>query len=334
MYNKLIKSIGMVFALALLSACGGGGGGSGGGDVASLSGQFIDSSVEGVSYVAGGISGTTNANGRFSYRSGNNLTLSIGDIELGNGVARGVFTPLTLLDTADPSNATVVNIASFLQTLDDDGDPDNGILITQSVRTAAIGKTIDFAQSTTDFANDGNVQTVVAELTALTTAGARTLVSAAAAEAHLRSTLNDLLIAGVGVYSGNSVNRVFNCNDPDFNRTNKSTGSIEITSVDIIANGARFDGFGSFTLTVQGNTVREDFSIEAFSNTVDFSGALNGTIQASAYLNGDFQGSASSSYTGMVDGNSLTIVTPARLGENVGFGIVCDLSGSTLTLSM
>ena len=229
--------------------------------------------------------------------------------------------------TSDPANATVVNIASLLQTLDDDGDPTNGILIIQ-----AIGKTIDFAQTTTAFANDGNVQTVVAELTALTTAGARSLVSAAAAEAHLRSTLNDILNAGLGTYTGSSVNSVFNCTDSSFNRTNHSTGSITITSVNLNSNGATFTGNGSFNLTFQGSTVREDFTIGGGSNTVDFSGALNGIIDASAYLDGVFQGSESSSYTGMLDGVSLTIVTPARLNQDFGF-VACDLSGSRLTLS-
>ncbi len=200
------------------------------------------------------------------------------------------------------------------------------------MRTAAIGKTIDFAQSTTAFANDGNVQTVVAELTALTAAGARSLVSAAAAEAHLRSTLNDILNAGLGTYTGTSVNRVFNCTDPSFNRTNRSTGSITITSVTLNANGATFTGNGSFSLTESGITFREDFSIIGNGNTVDFSGALNGIIDASAYADGVFQGSDSSSYTGILDGNSLTIITPARLNVDFGF-VVCDLSGSTLALS-
>ena len=78
--------------------------------------------------------------------------------------------------------------------------------------------------------------------------------------------------------------------------------------------------------------VREDFSISGNSNTIDFSGSLNGTISASAFLNSVFQGSESSSYTGILDGDSLTIETPARLSQNFGF-TVCDLSGSSLALS-
>ena len=327
--STIIKFLLFTSFAVWLTACGGGGGDDK--DVI-LSGKFVDSPVQGANYAAGKKSGTTAADGGFRFESGNSLFLSIGDIQLGNGTARRIFTPLTLVNTANPSDATVVNIASFLQTLDDDGDPNNGILITQAVRTAAIGKTIDFAQSTTDFANDGNVQTVVAELTALTTAGARSLVSAAAAEAHLRSTLNDILNAGLGTYTGRSVNRVFNCDDSRYNRTNRSTGSITITSVSLTANGATFEGNGSFSLTEQGITFREDFSIIGNSNTIDFSGALNGIIEASAYADGVFQGSDSSSYTGLLDGDSLTIVTPARPDVDFGF-VVCDLSGSTLTLS-
>ena len=176
------------------------------------------------------------------------------------------------------------------------------------------------------------MQTVVAELTALTSAGARSLVSAAAAEAHLRSTLNGILNAALGTYTGTSVNTVFNCTDPSFNRTNLSNGSLTITSVSLNSNGATFTGNGSFSLTVEGITVREDFTINANSSTMDFTGTLNGTIIAEAYVDGVFQGSESSSYTGFLDGNSLTIVTPERLNQDFGF-VICDLSGSTLDLS-
>jgi hypothetical protein len=147
-----------------------------------------------------------------------------------------------------------------------------------------------------------------------------------------RSALNDILNAALGTYTGTSVNRVFNCTDSSFNRTNSSTGSTTVTSVILNSNGATFTGNGSFSLTVGGSTVREDFSISGSSNAVDFAGNLNGIIDATAFLDGIFQGSDSSSYTGMLDGDSLTIVTPARLDQDFGF-VVCDLSGSTLTLS-
>ncbi|MBT8437226.1 MAG: hypothetical protein KJP11_07635 [Gammaproteobacteria bacterium] len=331
LFSSIIKFLVFTSFAVWLTACGGSGGGGGGGSDVVLTGQFVDSPVEGVSYFSGGLSGITAA-GRFSYRSGEDLYLSIGDIDLGNGLARNIFTPLTLVGATSPGAPKVINIARFLQTLDDDGDPSNGILITEAVRTAAVGMTIDFDLGTTIFPNDGNVQTVVADLTALTTAGARSLVSAAAAEAHLRSTLNDILSSGSGTYTGSSVNTVFNCTDSRYNRTNYSTGTITITSVDLEFFGATFTGNGSFSQTVQGIIFREDFSISGNSNTINFTGALDGTIDATAFADGVFQGSESSSYTGMLDGNSLTIRTPARFNQNFGFTI-CDLSGSTLTLS-
>jgi hypothetical protein len=330
--EKIVKKYFILFALILIQGCGGGGDSGGDGSVSSLTGQFVDSPVEGVSYVAGGFSGTTAADGSFTYGSGNNLLLSIGDISLGDGIARNTFTPLTLVGTTNPSDANVVNIASFLLTLDDDGDPNNGILITEAVRTAAIGKTINFAQSTTDFTNDGNVQTVVAELTALTTAGARSLVSAAYAEAHLRSTLNDILEAALGTYTGTGFNTISNCDDPSLNRTNLSTGSLTIDTVSLNLNGATFTGQGSFSLTVEGVTLREDFTIFANSSTMDFAGTLNGTINSTAYVDGEYYTSASSSYTGLLDGNSLTIVTPEQLDVLTVLG-VCDFSGTTLDLA-
>ena len=317
----------LLLTVALIQACSSGDGGS----ITTLNGQFIDSPVQGVSYSAGGVSGITAADGGFTYVSGDTLSLSIGDINLGNGAARHIFTPLILAGTADPSSATVVNIASFLLTLDDDGNSDNGILISEAVRAAATGMTVNFAQSTTDFAADGNVQTVVASLTALTTAGARSLVDAATAEAHLRSTLNDILTAATGTYTGTSVNTISNCTDPDFNRTNVSTGSLTITSVTLNSSGASFTGNGSFSLTVEGFVIREDFLISGTSNTMDFTGALNGFIESSAFVDGVLQNSGSSSFTGLQDGSSLTIVTPEGTID-LGF-VVCDFSGSTLDLS-
>ena len=73
----------------------------------------------------------------------------------------------------------------MLQTLDDDHDPDNGILITKRLRDAATSMSLDLDQSIATFATDPNVLRVVSELTRLTTLGERRLVSPKAAQDHL-----------------------------------------------------------------------------------------------------------------------------------------------------
>jgi len=138
----------------------------------------VDSPVEGLSYASATLNGTTDADGIFSYETNETVTFSIGDITLGSTSGAAVITPVDMVSGAtSETDPVVTNIARFLQTLDDDGNPDNGIIISNTVSNLAAGKNIDFMLSTSDFENNGNVQTVIADLTASTSAGARTLVT-------------------------------------------------------------------------------------------------------------------------------------------------------------
>ncbi|WP_417517718.1 hypothetical protein [Marinobacter sp.] len=184
-------------SLFALAACGGGGSSS---DTKApvkpleppetAQGVFLDSEVEGLNYTSGRLSGLTDSAGIFRYEVGQPVTFSVGDIVIGTATGAETITPLDLVAAAsDTSNSVVINIARFLQTLDDDGDPDNGITLLESVRALAANEAIEFNQPVTEFEDDGNVQTVVSTLTAVTTAGARMLVTAAAAQTHLDATL-------------------------------------------------------------------------------------------------------------------------------------------------
>ncbi|MGD2063654.1 MAG: hypothetical protein PVF51_08750 [Nitrospirota bacterium] len=177
--------------LLLLSqiGCGGGGGGGGGGDGVK-EGQFIDAPVEGLTFVSGDQSGVTDAQGRFRYKEGATVRFAIGDIVLGEVPAKPIITPVDLVTGAnDESHPAVTNIARLLQTLDDDGDPGNGITIPEAVRSQAAGLSMRFGQAEAAFGDDGDVVAAVAALTALTRAGVRPLVSREQARSHLRETL-------------------------------------------------------------------------------------------------------------------------------------------------
>ncbi|MEB3733367.1 hypothetical protein ULF88_02705 [Halopseudomonas pachastrellae] len=52
--------------------------------------------------------------------------------------AKGVLTPLDLAGSTDINDPVVINIARLLQTLDEDGNPDNGIVIPELATTAAL----------------------------------------------------------------------------------------------------------------------------------------------------------------------------------------------------
>ncbi|MDP5029019.1 hypothetical protein [Paraglaciecola sp.] len=176
-------SVAFIF-VNLLSGCGGDD------NPTTAEGVFIDSPVQGLAYVSGSISGMTDANGTFTYEVGAEVTFSIGDIVIGSAMGAATLTPLSLVEGAlDETDPAVVNIATFLQTLDDDGDPENGITISEAQHSEAVGLTVNFQLSTLDFEYDSDVQSTVSMLTGVSYAGPRALISAADALAHLQVSL-------------------------------------------------------------------------------------------------------------------------------------------------
>lgn len=187
-----------LLALVALTLAGCGGSGGGGGP----SGTFLDSPVEGLTVTSGTKISTTDAAGRFAYLPGAQAMFAVGDIVVGLGLAAPVMTPLSLVPGAvDETDDEVVNIARFLQTLDLDQDVDDGITIDPLVAQAALGMSLDFSTDPTTFA--GLAQPVLDAITAGLPGGARTLVDAAEALAHLQRTLRTI-VAGryTGQYEG------------------------------------------------------------------------------------------------------------------------------------
>jgi hypothetical protein len=162
--------------LALTACLSGGGGGGGGDSAAGKTGRLIDSAVAGVSYSTAQFSGTTNADGEYLYQDGETVTFRIGDIVFPAVTAKGVLTPRDLAGSTDINDPVVINIARLLQTLDEDGNPDNGIVIPELASTAAL----DFNLPVADFA------------AAVQAALGITLISQADALAHLQNELDEL----------------------------------------------------------------------------------------------------------------------------------------------
>ena len=52
-------------------------------------------------------------------------------------LAKSIITPFEIANSKDINNKTVTNILVFLQSLDEDGNPNNGIQIPQNVTAAA-----------------------------------------------------------------------------------------------------------------------------------------------------------------------------------------------------
>lgn len=163
--NFPMKALVTLFTTLILVACGGGGGGGGGGgSPAVATGQFTDSPVKGLQYRTASQSGETNANGEFRYLPGETVTFFVGDITLGAAVGAAKVTPFDLAGIAPPTTvpnsgqSTVafdqaINLAVFLQTLDADRNPANGIEIPTQIRTMTSGLTLDFKQLRSKFAS-------------------------------------------------------------------------------------------------------------------------------------------------------------------------------------
>ena len=140
-------------AAAALTACGGGGGGAA--SSSTKVATFIDSPVAGLTFQSPSRSGLTDRNGNFPYTPGETVTFSIGNMVLGSVTVTGnKVTPLQIVpNAASASDPRVTRILRTLQTLDSDGDLNNGIQITAWAREVASLKTrirLDDAKTTDD----------------------------------------------------------------------------------------------------------------------------------------------------------------------------------------
>jgi Tol biopolymer transport system component len=185
---KTIQFCICTLALLILTACSDGGSSSSepneqlGVAPNEKQGVFIDSAVEGVTYTTPTLSGTTDSDGTFVYLFGEVVTFSIGGITLGSAVGQPQLTPIDLVPGAiDATDQQVTNILRFVQSLDADSDPSNGISIPTAALTNAAGQTLDFNQATVAFEVDANaLLALLYPLPAISPA----LVSEVAALAH------------------------------------------------------------------------------------------------------------------------------------------------------
>ena len=189
-----------------LAACGGGGGSGDGGPVSNVppppppppavqTGVFKDFNVTGLSYVSGQQSGLTGPNGRFSCETGNDVAFSVGGVSLGETECTSFVAPNQLATLGATFNREVGNLARFLQMLDQDGDPDNGIVISDAVRQASANwNPVDFL--TTDL--DNELVTIISDAASVD-GTPHALPSDLDALTHLATTLT---CAYAGAYSG------------------------------------------------------------------------------------------------------------------------------------
>ena len=103
------------------------------------------------------------------------------DVELGSVTASLVLTPDEMVGAVSTADRKVINLSRFLQTLDDDADPTNGLSVKESARTAISGRSLNF-----------NLPVSAFEITAswaVQAAHGQTLVDASNAINHLHGTV-------------------------------------------------------------------------------------------------------------------------------------------------
>jgi len=89
-------------------------------------GYYLDSAVAGVNYTCGSQKGTTDSAGAFTFEKGKDCVFEVAGVALKSVPADNLVDKVKVVEE---SNVT----AAFLQSLDNDGNPDNGIQITPKV---------------------------------------------------------------------------------------------------------------------------------------------------------------------------------------------------------
>ncbi|MFM9921267.1 CocE/NonD family hydrolase [Lacisediminihabitans sp. H27-G8] len=122
--------------------------------------------ISGLKYETPTLSGITNERGEFQYRAGEAIAFLAGGIVLGAVPGAPRINLAQLVNRSDGkidrlSDPIVTNLARFVQTLDESGDPEGGITIAPAVHEAIGPMVLNFNQAATDAQDIGD--TVAAE---------------------------------------------------------------------------------------------------------------------------------------------------------------------------
>lgn len=126
-------------------------------------GHFIDSPVGGLTFRTPTNSNLTDEAGAFDFFPGESVTLSIGNYVLGTTVAAHKISPLDLFEMADTTNREVGNMASLLQSLDSDADPQSGISITPAVNDYLDAAMQELGYDSFDFSDSVQIEDIIAK---------------------------------------------------------------------------------------------------------------------------------------------------------------------------
>ena len=206
-----------------------------------LSGVFVDGPVQGVSFVSGGQTGTTDASGGFTFEGGGTVQFKVGNITLGTAPGKGLMTPVDLVKAVDPTatvaDARVTQIAQFLMTCNSSPVTSTTMAIPPNAVTAAQAEVaVDLSKALVD------VAAILGRIVP-----AKTPVTAAAAAAHIQATFTALGTASAGTFAA-----VDSATAPTLGMTlsvvsNAVGNAFDVTGKAVSMTGATWDLFGTMT---------------------------------------------------------------------------------------
>ena len=194
MWTKVVMSVVLAFGLACsLSAQTGS---------SELRTGVLAGPIIGITYETATSSGVTNEKGEFKYRLGETVTFSVGGVVLGSTRANQRLNLAQLVDRVRGNidklrDPIITNMARFVQTLDQDGDIENGVTIAPQVHTILGRRPLNFNQSEEAFARDFTLVGALDELNnasgVFTAKTPRALRSPEAARNELRRNIRGIV---------------------------------------------------------------------------------------------------------------------------------------------
>ncbi len=190
---KMITTLSIVAMTALFIGCGGG---SDGGTTTGASsssavavkngGIFVDAPVKGLSFTCNTSATTckTDATGRYDCEIGDTtINFSIGSVSIGTTAIADIITPHSFFNDQNHDNE-ILNLAQLLQTMDKDGNPNNGIELDEN-------DILNWQSNNTGF-DDSNFDNAVSNILG------KALVNETSARTHINSILAQYGLGEIG----------------------------------------------------------------------------------------------------------------------------------------
>ncbi|MET0985275.1 MAG: hypothetical protein ABW034_07705 [Steroidobacteraceae bacterium] len=355
MATRVLAACAGTAALIGLYGCGGGGGDDGGGGTptppvaTTATGVFKDSNVAGLSYTSGGQSGVTGTDGSFTYETGKTVTFKVGAVTVGTANGKGVVTPVDLVTGGTSTMPHVQNIVRFLMLMDSDGDPSNGITISQTLRErAANWPTVDFTTADLDAALGAT--SIIGDTSV--DGSIRSLPTAVAARTHMEATVR-CLYSGffTGTYSGDDKGRwitflgvtgslagaAYSTEDEEliplgFNPSTLPVAQSLAFLAGIGSTGSSFSGTFSSLNDISGTWSGGNFTGSRAAGSATAAYKFQSTLYRGTFPSGTAVGGI---FFDIASNNQVTATAvPDIRQSNTGSTVTASLSGDTLTATM